>query len=344
LPEGLNFGAAVSMAGDDRRQAAFPMTGALGSTLHDGAPNLVIADDNADLRALVRLQFESRGWEVREAASGESALESCLLRPPDLVLLDVQMPGTDGWAVLSQLKADPELAHVPVIMLTAQDDTNDVVRGLGHGAHDYMAKPFSPRELWARADAALRTKRLQDELRRHNEELGVASHTDSLTGLPNRRLVEEQLASLSNASRRRGDPLAVVMMDIDNFKPINDAFGHSAGDAVLREVAGRLRAMLRTVDMVGRWGGDEFVLVLGGTTLDGARIVAERARASVSTVPVDLADAGPRHVTLSAGCAAGFAGTELIEAADRALLDAKRAGRDRVQAAREPVGAAAPEG
>ena len=313
------------------------MTGVFGSTPDGDAPNLLIADDNADLRALVRLQFQSRGWEVRETATGNETLECCLREPPDVVLLDVEMPGMDGWAVLSQLKADPALEHVPVIMLTAQDNTNDVVRGLGHGAHDYMAKPFSPRELWARVDAALRIKRLQDELRRHNQELGVASYTDSLTGLPNRRLVEEQLASVTNASRRRGDPLAVVMLDIDYFKQINDTFGHPAGDAVLKEVAGRLRSILRGADMVGRWGGDEFILVLAGTTLDGSQIVAERARTALSTDPVALPGAGPQHVTLSAGCSAGFAGTELVEAADRALLEAKRAGRDRVRTAQDAV-------
>ena len=293
-----------------------------------GRPSILVADDDPDVRNLVRIHFEARGWVVRQAVDGAEAVASCYRRAPDLVVLDVHMPRLDGWEVMARLQADPGLRHVAVIMLTSRHGTPDLVQGLREGAHDYLGKPFAPAELCARADAALRVKRLADELRRDNTVLSHSSRTDWLTGLPNRRHVEERLAELASASRRHHQDLAVVMIDIDSFKKVNDELGHPAGDAVLREVANRLRSVLRAEDLVGRWGGDEFCVVLPGTDVRRAQAVAARLRAAVARSPIDVGERGRlSRVLASAGSAAGSDPDVLVEAADHALYVAKRAGR-----------------
>ena len=291
-----------------------------------GGPHVLVADDNADLRALVRLHLEAGGWVVRQAVDGVDALASCRWSPPDLVVLDVQMPRLDGWEVLARLKVDPGVGHVPVIMLTSRCATSDLVDGLRQGAHDYLAKPFAPAELCARADAALRVKRLTDELRRQNVELSRIGRTDWLTGLPNRMHVEERMAELASAARRHVQDLALIMLDIDRFKQVNDELGHPAGDAVLREVAARLRSAVRAEDMVGRWGGDEFVVVLPGTDLQRSRAVAVRLRAAVARAPIDVGAGRLCRVGASAGSATGNHVEALVAAADKALYAAKRSG------------------
>ena len=299
----------------------------------ENRPTVLVADDYEDLRSMVRLCFEDRGWNVREAVDGADALAACRMAPPDLVLLDVNMPRVDGWAVLAELKADSRLRHVPVIMLTTADGPHNIVSGLERGAHDYVRKPFAPVELCARADAALRVKRLQDELRRRNQELDQVSRTDPVTGLGNRFHMKERLAELSSAARRHAEPLAILMLDIDHFKGVNDLFGHPAGDAVLHQVAGRLSATLRREDVAGRWGGDELIAVLPFTDLPSAEAVAERVRLVVQSEPISFSDlAPPLRVTVSVGCASGVADPNvLVVAADKALYAAKRAGRNTVR-------------
>jgi two-component system cell cycle response regulator len=293
---------------------------------------VLVADDFADLRSMVRLCLEGRGWDVREAVDGTAALDACREQPPDLILLDVNMPRLDGWSTLAKLQADSELRHVPVIMLTTADGPQNVAHGLRRGAHDFVAKPFAPLELCARAEAALRVKRLQDELRRRNRELDQVSRTDPVTGLGNRRGVKARLSELASASRRHGQPLAILMIDIDHFKQVNDLFGHTAGDAVLHEVARRLRSSLRREDVAGRWGGDELIAVLPFTDLTAAHAVAERMRVAVGSQSIPVDDRPPLSVTVSIGCAAGIADPSvLLEAADEALYQAKRAGRNAVR-------------
>jgi PleD family two-component response regulator len=179
------------------------------------------------------------GHTVLEAAGGAAALAACREHQPDVVLLDVEMPEMSGWDVLAAMKSDADLRDVPVVFLTGRSDTADMVYGLRLGAHDYLRKPCEPTELLARVQAAARVKRLQDELRQRNEELDLISRTDSLTGLHNRRHVEEYLTRLVSLARRNAEPIAVLIIDIDRFKSVNDGHGHDAGDAVLREVAAR---------------------------------------------------------------------------------------------------------
>jgi two-component system cell cycle response regulator len=317
------------------------MAGAGGTAQHQGACNVVtpilvlLVEDSAAIRALVRRMLAAGGHTVLEAAGGAAALAACREQQPDVVLLDVEMPEMSGWDVLAAMKSDADLRDVPVVFLTGRSDTADMVDGLRLGAHDYLRKPCEPTELLARVQAAARVKRLQDELRQRNEELDRISRTDSLTGLHNRRHVEEYLTRLVSLARRNAEPIAVLIIDIDRFKSVNDGHGHDAGDAVLREVAARLVGSLRLEDMVGRWGGEEFLVVLPNTPIQGAAELAERLRRVVAEEPCGLPGGGSMRVTISLGCAASViddAGT-LVRSADAAMYQAKESGRDRVVAA-----------
>jgi diguanylate cyclase (GGDEF)-like protein len=293
---------------------------------------VLLVEDSAVIRALVRRMLVAGGHAVVEAAGGAAALTVCREQQPDVVLLDVEMPEMSGWDVLAAMKADPDLRDVPVVFLTGRSDTTDIVDGLRLGAHDYLRKPCEPTELLARVQAAARVKRLQDELRQRNEDLDRISRTDALTGLRNRRHVEEYLAKLTSLARRNGDPIAVLVIDIDHFKSVNDEHGHDAGDAVLREVAGRLQDSVRLEDMIGRWGGEEFLVVLPNTADQGAAELAERLRQVVADTPCRLADGDAVQVTISVGCAASLiddAG-RLVRSADAAMYEAKQTGRNRV--------------
>lgn len=296
---------------------------------------VLLVEDSAAIRALVRRMLAAGGHTVLEAAGGAAALAACREHQPDVVLLDVEMPEMSGWDVLAAMKSDADLRDVPVVFLTGRSDTADMVDGLRLGAHDYLRKPCEPTELLARVQAAARVKRLQDELRQRNEELDLISRTDSLTGLHNRRHVEEYLTRLVSLARRNAEPIAVLIIDIDHFKSVNDGHGHDAGDAVLREVATRLVGSLRLEDMVGRWGGEEFLVVLPNTSIQGAAELAERLRRVVAEEPCGLPGGGAMRVTISLGCAASVIddAETLVRSADAAMYQAKESGRDRVVAA-----------
>ncbi|HEY9515123.1 MAG TPA: diguanylate cyclase [Gemmatimonadaceae bacterium] len=304
-------------------------------------PQLLIVDDHPDNVEVLKARLEALGYRTVCACDGGEALAQVAQSPPDLILLDVMMPLIDGYEVARRIKADRSLPFIPIIMQTALDSTGSKVEGLGAGADDYITKPINFEELEARIRAMLRIKALQDEVKKSERDLAIANQrlqqmavTDVLTGLFNRRHLDERLREMFDHSFRLHEPLAVVMFDLDDFKSVNDSFGHLAGDMVLQQLATLLRQVVREIDRVGRYGGEEFMAILPGTVLDAAVTFAERARQEVET-QLFTYDGGTLHRTLSCGVA-GWPHPriqhrdELVKAADDALYVAKELGRNRV--------------
>ena len=285
---------------------------------------VLIAEDSLVVRSLLRRQLEDSGHAVIEAVDGEEALALSRDKRPDVVLLDVEMPKLDGYGVLKAMRRDPELAEIPVVFLTARATTEDVVEGLRLGAHDYLRKPFEPAELLARVSAALRVKVLQDQLR-------AMSRTDTLTGLANRRRLQDHLVAVCAAAQRHGHSVGLLMVDVDHFKAVNDTLGHDAGDEVLRTIAARLAEACRLEDLAGRWGGEEFLVVAPLVDTDGIGELGERVRAHVASGSIPTAGGSELDLTVSVGGAAGSADPDaLLRAADASLYEAKRTGRNKV--------------
>jgi diguanylate cyclase (GGDEF)-like protein len=311
--------------------------------LDDQPKRILVVDDHPDNVQVLRARLEARGYLVDEAGDGEEALERVYTAPPpDLILLDIMMPKIDGLEVVRRIKSDPTLPFIPVIMQTALDTTENVVQGLDAGADDYIAKPIKFGELDARVKSLLRIQSLQASLEQREKELSVAnaqllvmSSTDALTGVANRRSLEERLHDMWEHSQRLHEPLSLVMCDIDHFKHVNDDYGHQAGDAVLQQFAKLLQDEAREIDKVGRYGGEEFVLLLPGTVLDAAVTFAERIRERVEKYAFTFEDGQSLHRTMSCGVASWphpRVGDQdaLIKAADDALYVAKETGRNRV--------------
>ncbi|GAB2832310.1 diguanylate cyclase [Lentzea nigeriaca] len=294
---------------------------------------VLVADDSLVIRAVVRAGLEDAGYTVVEADDGPAAIAWCRTCPPDVILLDIEMPGLDGHEVLAALKSDETTRDVPVVFLTGRTGMDDLVSGMHGGAHDYLRKPFEPPELLARVSAAVHVKKLQDQLRRRNAELERLSRTDLLTGLFNRRHMEEQLTSCHSLAVRHGEPMALVLFDIDHFKTVNDTYGHAVGDLVLQDFSRRVAEALRQEDVAARWGGEEFLVLLPLTDITGAAEFAERVRSSVAAAPV-VAGGHRVQVTLSGGCALGPGdGVDaVLSHADQRLYEAKRLGRNRIVA------------
>ncbi|MCX6357265.1 MAG: diguanylate cyclase [Candidatus Aureabacteria bacterium] len=284
----------------------------------DISKKILIIDDDESLRVLLKARLEANGYSVVAAGGGMEAL--ALLRPekPDLILLDIMMPDMGGEEVLRRMKGNREIPPIPVIFLTAKDTT---VAGLELGAADYIQKPFNSEELIARIRVQLRIKQLQDEL----TEL---SHTDYLTGCYNRRYALAMLESEVKRTRRYHMPLSCVMMDIDGFKTLNDRHGHDFGDFVLKRVAGIISGVARGVDVVCRYGGDEFLLILPHTDETGARVLCRRLSERIAFESIASGDIR-EHVTVTLGIATDSDGKvdkaeSLITLADRELYRAKR--------------------
>lgn len=297
---------------------------------------LVIEDSETIRREIVQvLKAHSLSTFCHEAGDGLEGLKLLLGIRIDLVLCDVEMPRMDGFRFLSMVRAREELRDIPVILLTGKDDRASKITGLDQGAHDYITKPFDHGELVARVRVHLKIKRLQDQLRRANELLTEVSHTDHLTGLYNRRYLMEVLEREFSRARRTRGFLALLLIDLDHFKEINDRYGHQGGDLVLAEAATVFRDQLRSYDIAVRFGGDEFVAVLPGASLPEATAVAERVRkaAEESRFPGSMAQV---RLTFSIGVAVLPAegietSADLIRAADSSLYRAKERGRNRIE-------------
>jgi diguanylate cyclase (GGDEF)-like protein len=289
--------------------------------------------------------LQRSGYEVVCASNGREAV--ALLaeeRGPRLALIDWMMPELDGLGVCREVRSRHDQRYVYILLLTAKQSSEDVVNGLKAGADDYMTKPCQPAELEARLHTGRRILQLEDKLVEAHEAMQFKANHDGLTTLWNRSAILALLRSELSRSQRNGTPVSLLLCDIDHFKQINDTHGHGVGDEVLQEVSTRLLDAVRTHDAVGRYGGEEFLILLSGCDSKNLKERAEHVRRRISGSPFPTT-AGPLEVSISAG------GTtvelwdqripieRLLKQADEALYGAKAAGRDRVVYAGELVGA-----
>lgn len=301
---------------------------------------LVVDDVETNVR-LISGFLKRLDVEAVTATTGPEALELLECEAPDLVLLDVMMPGMDGFEVLARIRENPQTAHIPVIMVTALSALQDKVRCQEAGADDFVSKPFDRTELLLRVKSMLRIKQLHDQLAEKVAELEVAkarlkelAETDDLTGLFNKRYFSRTAWRECERAKRTGRPFAVALCDLDHFKRCNDTYGHPTGDEVLRQAAERLAAQVRVTDTLARYGGEEFIELLLETDLEGARTVTERQRRAIEEHTFLDEHGKPIEAqSASIGVAVypedGADLQTLIKVADRRLYLAKEAGRNR---------------
>jgi diguanylate cyclase (GGDEF)-like protein len=302
---------------------------------------ILLADDEPVNLALIKRRLEWEDYDVHTAQDGREAVERARSLLPDLIILDVMMPVMDGLQACRLLKQDERTRDTPIIFLSALDDMETKVSGLSLGANDYISKPFRAEELVARVGVAIRLKRERDRLRGEADEAArraaaasEMSMTDALTGLLNRYGLRRSLQHEYAQARRYNRPLSCLMIDLDYFKNINDTYGHAAGDAALAQVARVLTETVRASDVVCRYGGEEFLVLMPETDLSGALALGDKVRADAAR---RLFGDGERafHLTFSAGAAElgpEESANDMIARADHALYRAKASGRDRVSA------------
>ena len=302
---------------------------------------LLIIDDSAAVREeLIDILTADGEFDIfLQATDGASGLK--VLSDPgqavDVVCCDLNMPRMDGYQLLRMARANPSLMNIPIIMVTAVSDDSDVVKAFELGANDFISKPFIPSILRARLKNMLHIKHLQDLLKAQRGMMEEIATTDSLTNIANLRSFRSSLEEEFNRSLRYGDPMSVLMADLDRFKDVNDTYGHPRGDAVLKEAAEVMLDVMRKVDLVARYGGEEFVVIMPHTDLDGAARATERVRSAIESRHFEgLPAAG--NITVSIGVTTMVEGTEtnvdrIMQMADEALYKAKQNGRNRVEKA-----------
>ncbi len=289
---------------------------------------LIVDDVPKNLQVLGSV-LKNDGHRVAFAKSGEAALEYVAQSQPDLILLDIMMPGMDGYEVCRRLKTDPVTKNIPVIFISALSEDEDEYLGFELGGIDYITKPFNPKIVNVRVKMHLQLKRKTDMLEK-------LVSIDGLTEIPNRRSFDETLTTEWNRAKRDKESLSLVLIDIDFFKKYNDSYGHAAGDECLRSVAQTLsNTPQRPADLVARYGGEEFAAILPDTGCENAIPLAEKMRENVEALKVlHEANEASEHVTISLGVATTIPGDNstplaLIEEADKCLYNAKETGRNR---------------
>ena len=294
---------------------------------------IVIAEDDPIQRRILVASLTQAGHHVDAFADGTAAWAQIAAHDTQLVMTDWVMPGMDGPDLIRRIRAKPSGSYTYTILLTARDGKDDVVAGLAAGADDYLTKPFDDRELLARIAIGERLTRLEEELRASHAQLTVMATRDGLTGLLNRQTVHDRAQSEFDRARRQGTACSVILFDIDHFKRVNDEYGHQQGDAVLHHVARTIVDNKRVYDFVGRWGGEEFLLVLPDCDRDCAVAAGERIRHAVAQIGVPTRHGPTISVRLSGGVASHTPGgsqplDEILYRADAALYMAKDAGRN----------------
>jgi two-component system chemotaxis response regulator CheY len=295
---------------------------------------VLVVDDSPVYRKLIEHALEDGGYTPLFAQNGREALALYGQHAPAIVITDWMMPDFSGPELCERIRSHAQRAYTYIIVLTSISEKDNVVKGLAAGADDYLTKPFDPGELLARIGVGRRTIGLHREIEAKNKLLNEMAHTDSLTGLPNRRAIEEWAARQLRGAARHGFAMWVAHADLDNFKSINDSYGHDAGDRVLQKFGEVLRENTRASDISGRMGGDEFLLVMTHLGEKSTRLTVERLRKQFAALKFSF---GGETVSVTASFGiAGFQGkeppdfTKLVRQADMALYSGKRAGRNQV--------------
>ena len=296
--------------------------------------NILIVDDTeTNIDILVELLGDF--YEIVVALDGISALEILQEQEIDLILLDIMMPIMDGYQVCKKIKKDTSMNSIPVIFITARTDEASIEKAYEVGGVDYVTKPFKPKELFARVKTQLQLSTLIKELEASKRELKYLSEIDPMTKLYNRRYFNHVAKNMMQLAKRDESTLSVVMLDIDKFKEVNDTYGHDVGDEIIIALSDILLEMTRESDLVCRYGGEEFLLLLPETSLEGALVIAEKIRKKVALFVLSLENGHKVSVTLSSGVSeVDSIQDQTIEAsikkADIALYTAKSKGRDQV--------------
>jgi diguanylate cyclase (GGDEF)-like protein len=295
----------------------------------DNSPlTVLVIEDHPDQRDLLAIVLKREGYQVITAANGLEALEKLENENVQIALSDIMMPKMDGFELIKRIRANPALKSIYLILITARIQEGDRVRGLDLGADDYITKPFSFSELLARVRVGTRVVQYQQHLE-------YQSQIDSLTGLFNRRAFEKKIHEEFERSKRYHNPLSVLIFDLDNFKNINDTYGHHGGDAALVKISETLREMTRQSDFSARFGGEEFVMILPETDQDNAFQVANKIHGAVRSSSFGTTNR-PFALTVSIGVSSSSTRAystwrEMLDDADRAMYLAKNTGKDRVE-------------
>lgn len=293
----------------------------------DDRPRILIVDDER-ININILTSLLKTDYKLMAATNGEQAIKAASTGQPDLILLDILMPGMDGHQVCRKLKSDPATQSIPVIFITAMGDSENETMGFALGAVDYISKPFSNAVVKARIGVHLR-------LKRQNDLLENLASMDALTGVSNRRAFDLARASEWRRCQREKLPISFIMMDIDQFKQFNDNYGHGAGDECLSRIAKAIKGCIhRPGDLLARFGGEEFAVIMPGTSGEGAKQMVQQFQAAVAELAIahEHSKVAP-HVTLSVGIATTSRTSELgpeqlFEAADKMLYQAKESGRN----------------
>jgi two-component system, cell cycle response regulator len=303
--------------------------------------SVLLVDDNPNNQRRIGQALRDAGHDLKSTASPEEAMRIAIESDFDLIIVNLHLTGFDGLRLCSQFRSQEFTRQTPILLLIEGEDTVRLAKGLELGINDYLVEPIDRNELLARSHSQIRRKRYQDSLRANFQRSLSLVLTDSLTGLYNRRYLEAHLGTLMQRVLGGGRPFALLVIDIDHFKLVNDEFGHAAGDDVLRELSQRLTNSVRNFDLLARMGGEEFVVVMPDASNEVMAAVAERLCQRIARQPFTLTEpAREINVTISIGCAAASSEEErpdaLLKRADDALYRAKRGGRNRIEIAAPP--------
>jgi diguanylate cyclase (GGDEF)-like protein len=299
-------------------------------------PSILIVDDT-ETNVDILVELLSDLYEIVVALDGRSALEILEVQEVDLILLDIMMPIIDGYEVCRRVKKNKNINDIPIIFITAKMDEESIEKAYAVGGMDYVTKPFKPKELFARIKTQLQIRALIQELESSKNALKHLSETDPMTDLCNRRYFNHASKSIIELAKRDNTALTVIMLDIDKFKVVNDTYGHDVGDDIIISLANILLGMTRKSDLACRFGGEEFILLLPETSLDGAMVIAEKIRKKVEQFSLHLSDNRKLNVTVSLGVSQIDTKNDpsiesAIKRADIALYKAKENGRNKVYA------------